>query len=86
VFGLSGIETWLCGLITVPMAIVLGVAFMLSRRQERREKLLRPPSPALAAWLPDPYARHELRYWDGTRWTVHVVDAGTRSSDPPGLR
>ena len=22
-----------------------------------------------AAWHPDPYGRHELRYWDGSRWT-----------------
>jgi hypothetical protein len=31
---------------------------------------LRPPSPA--AWAPDPFARHELTYADGTRWTEHV--------------
>jgi hypothetical protein len=33
-------------------------------------------------WLPDPLHAHELRFWDGTRWTDHVVDAGTQSVDP----
>lgn len=34
------------------------------------------------AWHPDPYRRHELRYWDGARWSEHVSDAGVRSVDP----
>ena len=36
-----------------------------------------------AGWFPDPSARHEFRYWDGTRWTEHVSDQGTASSDRP---
>lgn len=36
-----------------------------------------------ASWQPDPSHRHELRYWDGTRWTEHVSDAGRQSTDPP---
>lgn len=32
-------------------------------------------------WKPDPTRRHELRYWDGTGWTVHVSDAGATSTD-----
>jgi uncharacterized protein YxjI len=36
-----------------------------------------------AAWHPDPYGRHELRYWDGSRWTEHVSSHGTQSVDPP---
>ena len=35
-----------------------------------------------ANWYPDPEARHELRYWDGSRWTEHVSDAGMQSTDP----
>jgi hypothetical protein len=34
-------------------------------------------------WYPDPSGRHEQRYWDGTRWTEHVSDAGQQSTDPP---
>jgi uncharacterized protein YxjI len=36
-----------------------------------------------AAWHPDPYGRHELRYWDGTQWTEHVSSHGRQSTDPP---
>ncbi len=32
-------------------------------------------------WLPDPLARHELRFWDGRRWTQHVSDAGVTGID-----
>ncbi len=34
-----------------------------------------------AGWYPDPHARHELRYWDGTTWTEHVSDEGVTSTD-----
>jgi len=39
-----------------------------------------PPPPR--SWLPDPSGRHELRYWDGTKFTEHVADAGKISVDP----
>jgi hypothetical protein len=32
-------------------------------------------------WHPDPYGRHEFRWWDGTRWTEHVSDRGAMSVD-----
>lgn len=35
-----------------------------------------------ADWYPDPTGRHELRYWDGTRWTEHVSDQGATTIDP----
>lgn len=27
-------------------------------------------------WHPDPSVRHELRYFDGQRWTDHVTHSG----------
>ena len=40
------------------------------------------PEPrALAAWLPDPTGRHELRYFDGSAWTEHVANGGSISDD-----
>ena len=56
-----------------------------------------PPSPALAppppaapaapatpaGWFADPGGIHEHRYWDGTRWTEHVANAGVSAVDPP---
>jgi hypothetical protein len=34
------------------------------------------------AWYPDPTRRYESRWWDGSRWTQHVVTRGHRMSDP----
>jgi hypothetical protein len=36
-----------------------------------------------ASWQPDPYGRHEQRYFDGERWTEHVSDNGAQSTDEP---
>ncbi len=37
----------------------------------------------LAGWHRDPSGRHELRFWDGTRWTEHVVSEGIPGHDHP---
>jgi len=42
------------------------------------------PAESPAAWHPDPLVRHELRYWDGRRWTGHVADGGVVATDPIG--
>jgi hypothetical protein len=41
-----------------------------------------PPPSTPRSWLADPSGRHELRYWDGTKYTEHVADAGQISVDP----
>jgi hypothetical protein len=33
-------------------------------------------------WLHDPTLRHQIRYWDGRRWTDRVSDNGRRTVDP----
>ncbi|MEN6429681.1 MAG: DUF805 domain-containing protein [Coriobacteriales bacterium] len=35
-----------------------------------------------AGWYADPAGRHQLRYWDGARWTSSVSDGGAVSQDP----
>jgi hypothetical protein len=35
-----------------------------------------------AGWHDDPIGAHQLRYWDGTRWTEHVSDNGVQSVAP----
>lgn len=35
-----------------------------------------------AGWYEDPDCTHELRYHDGTRWTAHVWNRGTRAICP----
>ncbi|TLM80636.1 MAG: DUF805 domain-containing protein [Actinobacteria bacterium] len=39
-------------------------------------------SPAPAGWHPDPFGRHQYRYWDSSRWTAHVSDNGVAGEDP----
>lgn len=34
-------------------------------------------------WFPDPFGRHEVRWWDGARWTEHVASHGRQGVDPP---
>jgi hypothetical protein len=44
-----------------------------------------PPPPSIpAGWMNDPTERHDLRYWDGSRWTEHVSTGGVQSTDQPG--
>lgn len=39
-------------------------------------------APPPASWQADPMGRHELRYWNGSKWTDHVSDDGQQSQDP----
>lgn len=39
-------------------------------------------SPRQPGFFVDPIGRHELRYWDGERWTEHVKEQGHRFVDP----
>jgi len=34
-----------------------------------------------AGWLHDPTRRHQIRYWNGQRWTERVSDNGRRTTD-----
>lgn len=43
------------------------------------------PRPAPASWQPDPFARHEHRWWDGGAWTEKVRSSGIVGIDPPGI-
>ncbi len=36
-----------------------------------------------ADWLADPTGRADLRYWDGAKWTEHVVTGGEQGTDSP---
>jgi hypothetical protein len=35
------------------------------------------------SWQPDPFGRHQYRYWDGAEWTDQVSNDGVVSTDPP---
>lgn len=78
--------------LTVPAVLVLfsGGAALAVVVAVRRSKALRQrpattswtPSAVPAGWFADPSRRHELRYWDGQRWTERVADRGTEAVDP----
>jgi uncharacterized protein YxjI len=36
-----------------------------------------------AGWFPDPFGRHDHRWWDGLQWTEHVGSAGLQLVDAP---
>lgn len=38
---------------------------------------------AAAGWFPDPFGRHQHRWWNGFNWTEHVASAGHQTIDPP---
>ena len=42
--------------------------------------------PSAPGWYPDPYGRHERRYWSGIRWSRHVEDRGDRAQEQPPER
>jgi len=35
-------------------------------------------------WYPDPWGRHEHRYFDGANWSEHIASHGRQGTDPPG--
>ncbi len=41
------------------------------------------PTPQPPNWYPDPFGRHELRWYDGAVWTDHVSSGGRQSIDQP---
>ena len=46
-----------------------------------------PPASTEPAWHPDPAGRSQQRYFDGFRWTQHIVDKdGMRETDYPTPR
>jgi uncharacterized protein YxjI len=42
-----------------------------------------PPAQHAPGWYPDPFGRHEVRWWDGHQWTEHVASHGRQAVDPP---
>lgn len=77
-------------------ALVIGSLMTLSARPFDVRPVTRPvsggPDPrddtteAQEYWARDPFGRHELRWWDGKRYTDKVMDDGVAGTDAPGRR
>jgi hypothetical protein len=78
--------------LTIPAVLVLlfgGAALAVVVAIRRGQARTPGPAPAPwaqaavpAGWFTDPSRRHELRYWDGQRWTEHVSDRGRQGIGP----
>lgn len=66
------------GLVTAPCSRSSGTDRSLDAASLRHMTVHTP-----ASWHPDPFGRHELRYWDGGQWTQHVASRGRQEIDPP---
>jgi len=66
--------------LVVPAAAIVTIAVVAARRPGRAAPV--PPSAAGAGWFGDPTGRHEMRYWDGARWTDAVSSGGVPATDP----
>jgi Protein of unknown function (DUF2510) len=61
------------------IGVVVAVVVVAVRSGSRQSSA---PTHAVGRWAADPSRRHELRWWDGTRWTPSVSDSGVLSHDP----
>ena len=70
------------------VARVLGIepslllSYLPSGSNPAQPQTITPPLDRPPAWHADPTGRHQLRYWDGSRWTSHVSDGGAQATDP----
>jgi hypothetical protein len=77
-----------CGPVFLLALVIVLVIVLISRsRRNPPSPYLQPPGTiapgaASAGWQPDPSGKHQMRYWDGMRWSASVSDNGQVGSDP----
>lgn len=93
--GLSiGYGLWLTVLAAIAMfvgSLKTFAATPYGRMSDRPAGVPRSGQPAVQPdaqeyWVEDPFGRHQLRWWDGNRYTDKVMDDDVTSSDKPGRR
>lgn len=78
--GLGGTELIImCCMALFPLIGILLAVFFL--RKDSKHTVPAQPPAVPAAWLEDPTGRHQLRYWDGMKWTSNVGDNGVQTED-----
>lgn len=63
------------------VALFFGLMIAIATNQRNKQSATTPTTPA--GWHPDPYGKHQLRYFDGTSWREMVSDDGVQSVDAP---
>ena len=77
------------GFLLCLVGVVIDLVYLLSIRPQLdrvagRAGVGAAQAPAVApqpGWYADPHARHELRWFDGLRWTEHVSDGGVTATE-----
>ncbi len=58
------------------------IATLIGNATQRRQPTT---SNSVIGWQPDPYRRHQLRYFDGMQWRHDVCDSGVVAVDDPDV-
>ena len=77
------------GFLLCLVGVVIDLVYLLTIRPQLDRTAGRPgvgaaQAPAVApqpGWYPDPHARHELRWFDGLRWTEHISNGGVTATE-----
>ena len=72
-----------CGFASVDPTIGVNAYTAILKRQVAS---LSPPDDVTAGWRHDPSGRGVQRFWDGFRWTEHIISDGVQSTDFPNVR
>lgn len=64
------------GLILGALFGLIGVLIVALMKPSAEHLAATAPAPVRPGkWWPDPYGRHAQRYYNGTEWTNHIIDA-----------
>ena len=73
------------GVALLAIAVILWLSTLSKRSNSRHVGVASPQANATSppSWSPDPSGRHQLRWWDGSKWTPQVMNNGIPSEDAP---
>jgi hypothetical protein len=67
------------GVLHIPHAIAGAQVWLAGTT--RRASWVPPPGSTPPGWYPDPYRRHQHRWWSGAEWTADIADGGVAGRD-----
>ncbi|MEQ1873149.1 MAG: hypothetical protein ABL953_05420 [Ilumatobacteraceae bacterium] len=69
-------------ILVVAQLAIFGLITLIAYARGGRNAAVAPPPSPNAQWATDPTGRHELRMFDGQRWTANISDRGVSGWDP----